>query len=144
LCCTTSFFPDKEPWLARIAAVEKEGTAPLAAAIVERWYTPEFAAANPDVIAESVAELGAASDVGYRGCCTAIVDWDHRDRLGAVTAPTLVIGGDADLATPIEPHLMTVAAGIPGARLEVLAGAHLATVERAEAATRLILDHVHP
>lgn len=144
LCCTTSWYPDKEPWLARIEAVAKDGTGPIAATIVQRWFTEGYAADNPDVVSEAAAMVAGTSDVGYLGCCAAIVAWDHRDRLGAITAPTLVIGGDADLAAPIEPHSLTIAGGIPGARLEVLPAAHLATVERADSATRLILDHVHP
>lgn len=144
LCCTTAFFEDKEPWLARIEAVEQGGTEPLAPTIVQRWYTAEFAATHPDIVAESEAAVAGTSDVGYRGCCTAIVGWDHRERLAEIIAPTLVIGGDADPATPVEPHSRTIAAGVPGAQLEVLAGAHLVTVERAEEATRLILEQVHP
>jgi 3-oxoadipate enol-lactonase len=55
--------------------------------------------------------------------------------------PTLVIAGSADPSTPVEPHARTLAEGIPGARLEVLQAAHLATVERAEEATKLIAEH---
>jgi 3-oxoadipate enol-lactonase len=142
LCCTSAWFPDKDPWLDRIAAVEASGTAPIAETVVQRWYTPDWAAAHPETVAESVAMIAGTPDVGYRGCCAAIVAWDHRDRLPAITAPTLVIAGDGDLATPIEPHARTIADGIPGARLEVLPAAHLATVERAETATGLLLAHV--
>ena len=46
--------------------------------------------------------------------------------------PTLVIAGADDPSTPVEPHSRTLAEGIPGARLEVLPGAHLATIESAE------------
>ena len=46
-----------------------------------------------------------------------------------------------DLSTPVDPHALTLAAGIPGARLEVLPGAHLATIESAEYANGLIAEH---
>ena len=39
-------------------------------------------------------------DAGYLACCQAVEAWDHRDRLGAITAPTLVIGGAHDPSTP--------------------------------------------
>ena len=55
--------------------------------------------------------------------------------------PTLVIGGADDLSTPVDPHAVTLAGGIPGARLEVLPGAHLATIESAAAANKLISEH---
>jgi len=52
-----------------------------------------------------------------------------------------VIGAAEDLSTPVDPHALTLAAGIPGARLEVLPGAHLATIESAEHANALISEH---
>jgi 3-oxoadipate enol-lactonase len=62
--------------------------------------------------------------------------------LPAITAPTLVIAGAQDPATPPE-HAERIVAGIPGARLEVLdPAAHLANVEQPEAVTRLILEHL--
>lgn len=142
LCCTSSWYPDSTPWIERRAAVLAEGTASIADAVVARWYTPDWAAAHPDVVAESVGWIASTSDVGYAGCCAAIGALDSRERLRTVVAPTLVVGGADDLATPVDPHATTIAAAIPGARLEVLpAAAHLATVERTAAATRLILTH---
>jgi 3-oxoadipate enol-lactonase len=144
LCCTTAHFPDPTPWRERIAAVEGGGTAPIAETVVSRWFTPGWAAANPDAVAEAVAMVAGTSDEGYLGCCQAIEAWDHRDRLPAVAVPTLVIGGSADLSTPVEPHSRTLVDGIPGARLEVVDAAHLATIERAAETTALIAGHAAP
>ncbi len=141
LCCTSAHWPDPSVWEQRIAAVESGGTGPIAAAVVERWFTPEWAAAHPDVVADAVAQVAGTPDAGYAACCDALRVWDHRPRLGAITAPTLVIAGSADPATPVEPHARTLAEGIPGARLGVLDAAHLATIERADQATALIADH---
>lgn len=138
LCCTTAHFPDPAPWRERIAAVSAHGTASIADAVVARWFTPDWAAAHHDVVAECRAMVADTPDAGYSGCCRAIETWDHRARLGAITAPTLVIAGSGDLATPVDPHARAIAEGIAGARLEVLPGAHLATIENAEAATALI------
>ncbi len=144
LCCTTACFPDLTPWRDRIAAVRGGGTAPIAESVVSRWFTPEWAAANPDAVAETVAMVAGTPDEGYLGCCQAIEAWDHRDRLPAVAVPTLVIGGSADLSTPVEPHSRTLVDGIPGARLEVVHAAHLATIERADETTALIAEHAAP
>lgn len=141
LCCTSSYFPDKTVWRERIAAVGSDGTVPLATGIASRWFTPEWAAANPDVLAEAVDMIAGTPDAGYLACCQAIEVWDHRDRLPAVEVPTLVIAGSRDPSTPVEPHARTIAEGIPGARLEVLEAAHLATIERAAEATPLIVEH---
>lgn len=141
LCCTSAHFPNRQVWADRIAAVESGGTASIAHGVVEKWFTPAWAAEHPDTVAAYEAQVAGTDDAGYLGCCAALRDWDHRDRLGAITAPTLVIGGAQDPSTPIEPHTRTIVAGIPGAHLEVLGGAHLATVESADAATELIAVH---
>jgi 3-oxoadipate enol-lactonase len=109
---------------------------------VARWFTPGWAAAHPEAVAEAQAMVAGTSDAGYLGCCQAIEVWDHRARLAAVQAPTLVLAGGEDPATPVEPHARTLAEGIPAARLEVLDAAHLATVERADEATALIVGHL--
>lgn len=142
LCCTSAHFPDTSVWADRIAAVAADGTEPLATGVVERWFTPDWAAAHPDVVAEARAMVANTPDAGYLACCQALEAWDHRERLGAITAPTLVVAGADDPSTPVEPHARTIAEGIPGARLEVLPAAHLATVQCAEAANELIATHI--
>jgi 3-oxoadipate enol-lactonase len=141
LCCTSAWFPDPQPWRDRIAAVAAHGTAPVADAVVARWFTPAWAAAHPAEVDAARTMVAGTPDAGYLGCCQAVEAWDHRDRLAAITAPTLVVAGAHDPATPVEPHARTLVAGIPGARLEVLDAAHLATVERADEATALIAAH---
>jgi pimeloyl-ACP methyl ester carboxylesterase len=67
---------------------------------------------------------------------------DLRPDLPRITAPTLVLAGAEDPATPPS-HAETIAALVPHARLEVLAGAgHLATVQDPGAATALLVDHL--
>ena len=141
LCCTTSHFPDTTVWKQRIAAVSAGGTGPLAAGIVARWFTPGWASAHPEVVAEAADMVAATPDEGYLACCQALEVWDHRDRLGSITAPTLVIAGSADPSTPVDPHARTLADGIPAARLVVLEAAHLATIEAADEATPLIAEN---
>lgn len=141
LCCTSSHWPDASVWSDRIAAVESGGTGPIAETVVSRWFTPAFAAAHPDVVAVAVRQVADTPDDGYAACCAALRDFDHRDRLGEITAPTLVIAGSGDLSTPVEPHARTIVDGIPGARLEILDAAHLATIEQSDQATALIFTH---
>jgi 3-oxoadipate enol-lactonase len=142
LCCTSAHFPDPTAWHDRIAAVAEQGTAGIASTVVARWFTPGWAAQHPDAVAEAEAMVAGTSDAGYSGCCAAIAAWDHHDRLPAITAPTLVVAGEHDQATPVEPHATTIASGIPGARLKVVPGAHLANIESAEAVTALLVAHL--
>ena len=82
-------------------------------------------------------------DDGYANCCAVIQHMDQTAHARRTSrAPTLVIAGAQDPATPPE-HAERIAAAIPNARLEVLdPGAHLVNVERPEAVTELIVDHL--
>ena len=142
LCCTSAHFPDPTVWHDRIAAVSAGGTASIAPAVVDRWFTPGWAAAHPDTVAEARAMVAGTSKEGYIGCCAALAVWAHRDRLPAITAPTLVVAGADDAATPVDPHARTLAAGIPDARLEIVPGAHLATIESADEVNSLLVGHL--
>jgi 3-oxoadipate enol-lactonase len=69
---------------------------------------------------------------GYVACCAAIRDMDQRDELAAIAAPTLVIVGTQDGATPPADGRL-LAERIPGARLAELDASHLSNIEAAPA-----------
>ena len=100
------------------------GTAVVAEAVVARWVTPAYAAVHSDEVARFEAMVSSVDREGYAGCCEAIAAMDRRDGLARIAAPTLVLVGRDDPATPVE-HAEQIAAGVPGARLEVVPGAHL-------------------
>jgi pimeloyl-ACP methyl ester carboxylesterase len=67
-----------------------------------------------------------------------LLDFDVRSALGEIEQPTLVVVGTRDLLTPPR-RARLMAAGIPGARLEVLPGCgHLVMLERPEALSALL------
>lgn len=104
---------------------------------VDRWFTEEFRAAEPAEV-NRVAEIFVATDsAAHAAASVAMGELDARPLLAGVTAPTLVMVGEEDYATPVA-HAATLAAGIPGATLRVLAGVrHLSLVERPDLATDL-------
>lgn len=124
-------------WGERMRLVRDEGLAPLAAVTMERWFTAGFRAARPDVVARMRATLLATPVEGYLGCCAALRDADLRVEAARVTAPTLVVTGRHDVATPPEAGEW-LAAAIPGARLAAFDAAHLANVECAAAFTTAV------
>jgi 3-oxoadipate enol-lactonase len=65
---------------------------------------------------------------------------DIADRLAAITAPTLVVGGVEDRWVPIE-HSRQLAAEVEGARLVELDCGHLVPSERAADLAALLLEH---
>ena len=140
LVCTSAYLPPADSWRARASQVRAAGMASVSAAVVGRWFTPSFAAAAPEVINEFRAELERTDPVGYAGCCEAIADMDLRPDLPRITAPTLVVAGADDPATPPD-HGAAIARLIIGAHLQVIpATAHLATVEAADTVTRVLLS----
>ncbi len=86
-----------------------------------------------------MTEMFAKTDIeGYLGCCAAIRDMDFRESLPNIIAPTLVIAGRSDPATPLERNTF-ISERIPGAKLAVLEAAHLANVEQPQAYTDTVL-----
>jgi 3-oxoadipate enol-lactonase len=142
LCCTSAKLGPPSMWAERAAAVRAGGVESIADAGIGRWLTPGFIEREPEAAARVRAMLVATPDEGYAECCGVIERMDLLDQLGAIRAPTLVIAADDDPATPPE-HGERIAAGIPGARFEVVTGArHLAAVEQPAAMTALIEEHL--
>jgi 3-oxoadipate enol-lactonase len=141
LCDTTSQYPDgtEKIWQERIATVRAGGMAPLVEATLERWFTPPFRAARPDVMARIGAMIRTTPEVGYTGCGAAVPTISTTSRLGAIGCPTLVVVGEHDAGTP--PAMAeTIQRGIPGADLRVIQSAsHLCNIEQPEAFNAILL-----
>ncbi len=139
LCCTSALLGPPEGWHERAAVVRTQGLEPIADGVLERWFTPAFAGDHPEVIERMRAQLIATPPEGYAGCCEAIAAMDLTGDLPQISASTLVLAGAEDLATPPE-HGRRIAELIDGARLEVVSpAAHLATIERPDLTTAMIL-----
>lgn len=143
LICTAAHLPPASAWLQRADAVRSAGTPEVVAdAVIGRWFTPPFAASNPELVARYRAMIVATAAEGYAGCCEALATLDVRAGLPGIVAPTLVMGGAQDPSIPAQ-HGRAIAAAVPGARFELLdPGAHLASVERAAEVTQLIAGHL--
>lgn len=139
LMCTAAHMPPASAWRERAATVLAAGSPePIADTVVERWLTPVFAAAHPDIRARLRTMLVSSDAEGYAACCGAIERMDLRTDLRRIAAPTLVISGAGDLATPVDRQAL-IAAGIGGSRHEVVdPGAHVVAVERPDAVNALI------
>jgi 3-oxoadipate enol-lactonase len=139
LICTAAHMPNASAYAERAALVRREGsTEPVADGVVAKWLTPAYAAAHPEVRARLRSMVSASDPEGYASCCEAVAAMDLRDQLGKIEAPTVVISGADDTATPVELQ-EAIARTIPGARHEIVhPAAHLAAVEQAERVNELI------
>lgn len=130
----------RKAWADRIAAVTADGIAPQVPVMMGRWFTEAFRNEQPQRVA-AVAEVLKATPVdGYLACCAALRDLELLPRLAAIRCPTLVVCGENDPSTPL-PLSQAIAAAIPGARLEVVAGMHhLPNVEVPETFNSLLRE----
>ena len=110
---------------------------------VDRWFSPEWRAAEPELVEEVLATLLANNPASYLRCYEifATADADLGPRLRDITAPTLAITGELDPgSTPQMSHRL--AAAIPGARAVVVPGTrHLLPLERPTELTDAVLAH---
>lgn len=142
LCCTSARFGPAGPWVERARTVRAGGTGAIADTVAGRWFTPGYAAREPERVATVRAMLAGTPVEGYAACCDLLAHLDLRAALGAIAAPTLVVSAAEDPATPPGDGA-EIARGIPGARFVVVAdAAHLANVERPDVVTGLVLDHL--
>lgn len=138
LCDTGAKIGNPEMWDERIANVDRIGMAGMAPAIVERWFTAEYLAANPALAGVWRSMVARTGPDGYAGCSAAIKGTDLWESTARLRIPTLGVAGDADIATP--PDLVRETTDlIPGARFELIRrSGHLPCIEQPAALSALI------
>jgi 3-oxoadipate enol-lactonase len=143
IICSAPALPT-DAWIERAEAVRRAGLGAIRDTVVARWFTPAFAAENPDIVQRYSDMLLANDAEQYARACEMLAAADVRPDLADVAAPTLVIGGSADIATPPAGQEL-YAAGIPGARLVILEDvAHMATAAVPATIAREIIGHAAP
>lgn len=126
-------------WQERIAEAERNGMASQVEPTLARWFTEEFRSTHADKVAR-IRKLVAATPLeGYRQAALAIAALDNRPLLPMITAPTLLIAGEADGAAPAS-AIAAMAEDIPGSELAVMPGAHLLNVELAAQYSRTLTE----
>ena len=128
LACTSAAM-DAESWNARATTVRRQGMGAIAETVMARFFTEPVRRDHPDVAEDVRAKFLKIDPSGYAGCCAAIRDMALLDRIAAIAAPTLVIAGDRDVATPFHGHGDKIQGRIAGARAAMMASGHLAPVE---------------
>jgi 3-oxoadipate enol-lactonase len=139
LCNTAAHMPGEDLWNTRIEIVTKAGMGPLAEGVVERWLTKPFREANPGEAARIVAMLLATPPLGYAASCAAVRDMDQRESNKTIKAPTLIVAGDKDPATPPE-RGQQIHEQVAGSKIVVLNASHLSNIEATKAFNQVVLD----
>ncbi|MGV9253448.1 bifunctional 3-oxoadipate enol-lactonase/4-carboxymuconolactone decarboxylase PcaDC [Streptomyces sp. NPDC003697] len=133
--CSSAHFNGEGPWRERAERVRREGLDWLLASAGERWFTGDF---TDDTLLRDHRE---ADPEAYAACCDALAAFDLREALPGITAPTLLVAGREDPATP-PAHLREIADAVPGAALTEIPGAsHLAPAQCPEAVLTALRTH---
>lgn len=141
LACTSPAM-DPSVWDQRLVLIRGQGMAPLVEPVMERFFSGGFRAQHPEIVETVRAAMLAQSPDGYCGCGAAIRDMALLGGLPSITAPTLVITGAKDVATPFDGHADKIVAAVPGARHVQIDGAHLPSLEAPAALASVIRDFV--
>jgi 3-oxoadipate enol-lactonase/4-carboxymuconolactone decarboxylase len=130
LANTTARLSDPSTMETRRKTVLEGGMPAIADMVMGRFFSPPVLASNAPLVASTRRTLLSTDRVGYAGCCAAIREMDQRSLLKSISVPTLVIGGDHDVAMPWDDHGAQLVAAIPGAKAVRLPAAHLSNLER--------------
>ncbi len=139
LCDTAPRIGSLEMWRQRMDAIEAQGLAGIADAIMERWFSKTFRGAHPEELSAWRAMLTRTPQEGYLGTCAALRDTDLSDSTAQLRLPTLWLCGSEDGATP--PELVRAGANsLANSQFALIDGAgHLPCIEEPEAVTEEIL-----
>jgi 3-oxoadipate enol-lactonase len=136
---TNYYYADKSAWADRIRFVREKGLGQLVDPNMERWFTKEFRANAPQTLARMKEIFLTTNLDGYIACCEAIRDMDFRTSNATITAPTLVIVGSKDPATPPEAG-EAIAREIRGAKVASLDAAHISNMEQPKLYSEIVID----
>ncbi|WP_112469928.1 bifunctional 3-oxoadipate enol-lactonase/4-carboxymuconolactone decarboxylase PcaDC [Streptomyces triticisoli] len=133
--CSSAHFNGAQAWQERAERVRRDGLDWLAEGADARWFAGDF------TVPELVRDHREADPQSYAACCDALAAFDLTDRLPEITAPTLLIAGREDPATP-PAHLRQIADAVPGSALVEIPGAsHLAPAQCPEAVLAALRTH---
>lgn len=131
-------------WDTRMNMVREGGMAAILEIAMQRYFLPQTLE-NGEAFVDSMNSVFlATSPDGYLGCCAALRDADFRTALPQIRVPTLVIGGDRDVAAPWKSDGEVLAQEISGARAVLLPAAHLSNLERPRSFSAALLEFLLP
>ena len=132
LISTTAKMPDPSPWQARAAQARADGLESFVDSIITpRWFSQRFAEEHPDRT-EEIRRLFLATKVeGYAAGAIAVGDMDLREIITGIKAPTLIVVGADDPATP-PAMALELKSRIQDSRLIMIPNAaHMVAIEQA-------------
>jgi pimeloyl-ACP methyl ester carboxylesterase len=129
---------EREKVVARLDMIRQGGIETILGAAQDRWFTEDFARANPEAIEQRMAELRRVHLPSYLEAYRVFGQTELVDTLPSITHPTLVMTGEFDQGSNVR-MAETMHRLIPNSELRILPGLkHSVLVE----SSPLIADHV--
>jgi 3-oxoadipate enol-lactonase len=121
--------------------LREQGPGTVADGVMSVLFSSGFLLGQPDKAKRERERLLEVNRIGVSNATRAVTRRkDISDRIHKIKAPTLVIVGEVDAATPVEKS-HAIQAAIPGSRLEVVPGAgHMTPIEKPEKVSQLIVE----
>jgi 3-oxoadipate enol-lactonase len=135
---THSYYSDKTVWDDRMRLAAEKGMAFAAGPAMTRWFTKDYIERYPDKVALVQQMFTETSLDAYLACCAAIRNMDMRPTHPRIKAPTLVIVGLQDPATPPVAG-EEIQKRIAGAKLATIDASHISNMGQPEAYSELVL-----
>jgi 3-oxoadipate enol-lactonase len=128
---TTACYGDNAlpAWRERADKAMTEGLAGLIDFQKTRWFSDGFRAAQPHVVQDCIDVFLRNDLSAYAATCVMLGAADLRPGLGGIKAPTRILVGEEDYATPVA-MAQAMHAGVAGSTLRIVADArHLSPLE---------------
>jgi 3-oxoadipate enol-lactonase len=136
--------PGREAFRTMAAVSKAKGLPAITDIAMRRLFAPEFQEANPGLMRDRREAFLKTDPEVFRAACDALAQLDLRPQLGQVKVPVLVLVGEQDEATP-PPMSHEIAAGLPQARLKIIAGcAHVPQLQAPSAFLDAIGEFLSP
>lgn len=131
VCNSAARIGTVESWQERASTVRSGGLQAmqaLAGSAPQRWFTPEFAELQPQVVAAAQEWIERTDPEGYAACCEALGESDLRADQRRISIPTLILAGEADpVITVADARAMHEA--IAGSEFVSVPASHLSNLE---------------
>jgi 3-oxoadipate enol-lactonase len=142
ISCRAALVPEYQAiWPPLIEAVRARGIEAIVEPTLERWFSPDFRAANPATMNRVRATIRRASVDGYLGCIAALLGLDYGPRLSRLALPVLFVSGEYDRVGAPPYVMQAMADKVTGARHVVLPRAtHISPVCNPKAFVQALAD----
>jgi pimeloyl-ACP methyl ester carboxylesterase len=121
-----------------VETLEREGAANILDRAIERWFTADFVAANPDVIARRKARVLATDADAFAAAFRTYAEQEYDQEIRDIRVPTLIMTGEYDVGANVRMARL-MHERIPGARLEILTDLRHAVLAEAPG---LVASHI--